>query len=110
MNAGSQAIPIVCNMSVFMPDERELHIQAASRLLQSLQDVHEAENGFEFAFPNESEVITRMAEFIAKERLCCPFLEFTLKIPADSGPIALFLTGPEGTKEFLREEFSEAFI
>ena len=101
--------PLVCNMNVFTPAERENHIRTTIRLFQAVQEIHEAENGFEFIFPNDSEMITRLAKFITNERLCCPFLEFVLRITQNDEPISLTLTGPEGTQEFLREEFSEAF-
>ena len=109
MNSDQSLIPLACNMNVFTPAERELHVQTTRELLQSLQNIREAENGYEFSFPNETKIITTMAEFISKERLCFPFLEFTLKVSANNEPSTLLLTGPEGTQEFLREEFSEVF-
>jgi len=111
MRSDTQDNPLACNMGVFTPAGRESHIQTTTQLFQSVQDIHEAGNGFEFIFPNPngSEVITKLAEFISNERLCCPFLEFTLKITSNNEPISLLLTGPEGTQEFLRAEFSEAF-
>jgi len=101
--------PLVCNMTVFTPVERESHMQTMAGLFQSVQDIQEAENGFEFIFPNRSEIITGLGGFIANERLCCPFLDFTLKVAQQDEPISLSLTGPEGTQDFLRAEFSEAF-
>jgi hypothetical protein len=112
MKSETQEILIVCNMNVFTPDERENHIQATTRLFQTVQDIQETENGYRFTFPNSNnpENFTQFAEFIYNERRCCPFLEFTLKISSKDKPISLSLTGPEGTKEFLHEEFSEAFL
>lgn len=104
----SSATPLVCNMNVFTPAERENHIQNTLQLYQTVQEIREAPNGFEFTFPNTTEIV-KLAEFISNERLCCPFLEFTLRIEPNEKPISLLLTGPEGTQEFLREEFSEAF-
>ena len=109
MKTTAQDIPLACNMNVFTPTERENHIETTRKLLQALQTVQEAQNGYQFTFPNESGIIKGLAEFMAKERLCCPFLEFTLKLEANHQPIALLLTGPEGAQEFLRAEFSEAF-
>jgi hypothetical protein len=97
-------------MNVFTPVERELHIQTTKELFRSLQAIRNAQHGYEFSFPNSSEIIVNMAEFISRERLCCPFLEFTLQVPPGTEPITLLLTGPEGTQEFLRAEFSEAFV
>lgn len=101
--------PLACNMAVFTPAERESHIQNTLQLYQTVQDIHEAENGYEFLFPHTTEM-AKLTEFISNEKLCCPFLEFTLRIVPNEKPISLTLTGPEGTQEFLREEFSEAFV
>src|SRR6185503_7153233 len=112
MKAPAQQTPLICNMDVFTPAERENHIRTTTQLFQSVQTIHEAENGFEFMFPNfdKQENLIQLAEFIFNERRCCPFLEFTLRIAPNDLPISLLLTGPEGNKEFLHIEFSEAFI
>jgi len=107
INMNSQP-PLACNMNVFTAAQREQHIQTTRQLFQTVQNIQEAENGFEFTLPNGSDLI-KISEFIANERLCCPFLQFTLTIVPDPKPITLLLTGPIGTQEFLREEFSEAF-
>jgi hypothetical protein len=95
-------------MGVFTSVQREAHIQRTSQLIQSVQHVQEVENGYEFIFPNETELISKIAEFISGERLCCPFLNFTLNVIANDKPISLLLTGPLGTQEFLRAEFDGA--
>jgi hypothetical protein len=100
--------PLICNMGVFSPDQRESHIAATTKLFESVQGVQEVENGYEFTFPNDTGSISQIAEFIANERLCCPFLNFTLKIVSNNEPICLSLTGPIGTQEFLRVEFEGA--
>jgi hypothetical protein len=100
--------PLVCNMDVFTSYQREFHIQTTTELVQAVQKVQEVENGYEFTFPNETQLISRIAEFISNERLCCPFLKFTLNIVSNRGPVSLSLTGPLGTQEFLRAEFNGA--
>jgi hypothetical protein len=101
--------PLACNMNVFTPIQREAHIQTTTKLIRAVQSVQEVENGYEFLFPNRTEFISKIAEFIANERLCCPFLEFTLNVGSHSEPISLSLNGPIGTQEFLRAEFDGAF-
>ena len=101
--------PLVCNMDVFTSAQREAHIQTTTELIQALQSVEEVKNGYEFTFPNETEFISKIAEFISNERLCCPFLKFTLNILSNLEPLSLSLTGPLGTQEFLRAEFDGAF-
>ena len=100
--------PLACNMDVFTPAQHEAHIQTTTELTQSIQGVQEVENGYKFLFPNESEWILKVADFISNERLCCPFLKFSLTITSNNEPISLSLTGPIGTQEFLRAEFNGA--
>jgi len=106
------SVPLACDMNVFTPVEREAHIHNTRQLYGTVQAIQEIPNGYEFLFPCDSETIAKLAElaeFIANERLCCPFLQFDLKIASNDQSISLMLSGPEGTREFLREEFSEAF-
>jgi hypothetical protein len=101
--------PLACNMRVFTSAQRESHIQTTTELIQAVQSVQEVGNGYEFRFPNETEFISKIAEFISNERLCCPFLTFTLNVVSNREPVSLSLTGPLGTEEFLRAEFDGAF-
>ena len=100
--------PLVCDMGVFTPVQRASHVQTTTELIQAVQSVQEVENGYEFTFANETEFISRIAEFISNERLCCPFLKFNLNVLSTSEPISLTLTGPIGTQQFLRAEFDGA--
>ena len=101
-------IPLACNMDVFTPEQREAHVRTTTELIQGIQRVREVENGYEFQFANETELISRIAEFISNERLCCPFLEFNLNLISNQEPVSLSLRGPTGTQEFLRAEFGGA--
>jgi hypothetical protein len=111
MKSTDHDTPLYCDMSVFTPAAREAHVLSTDRLFQTVQAVNPTAGGFEFVFPNPggSEHIGRFTEFVSNERLCCPFLEFTLKIPPTGAPITLLLSGPDGTQAFLRAEFSGVF-
>src|SRR6266545_1967320 len=102
-------VSLACNMDVFTPAQRESHIRTTTELIQVVRSVQEVENGYKFVFPNETELILKIAEFISNERLCCPFLRFSLNVVSSSDPISLSLTGPLGTQEFLIAEFDGAF-
>jgi hypothetical protein len=96
-------------MGVFTSDQRQAHIQTTTELIHSIQRVQEVEYGYEFMFPNETEIISKITEFVVNERLCCPFLKFTLNVFSNGEPVSLSLTGPIGTQEFLLAEFNGAF-
>ncbi len=102
-------IPLACNMGVFTPAQREAHILGTTELIQRVENIQEIENGYRFSLPNETDLISKIAEFIANERLCCPFLQFALNVNSSEESISLSLSGPIGTQEFLRAEFSGAF-
>jgi hypothetical protein len=97
--------PIACDMSVLSPAQRELHINTARELFSGLNQIRELSNGYEFRLDG-SNIIVKVAEFISLEKLCCPFLNFSLEVEAENGPVSLKLTGREGVKAFVREEIS----
>ena len=48
-----------------------------------------------------------VAELIVAERECCPFLTFELVALPNKGPLIVRVTGPDGTKEFVRSVFMQ---
>lgn len=45
-----------------------------------------------------------VTQFVARERLCCPFLKFVVVVTPEPGNVELRLSGPAGAKEFIRAE------
>ena len=58
-------------------------------------------DGRRFEFDGTDEMLALITSMIQAERKCCEFLQFQLTISPAGGPIALELTGPAGTREFL---------
>jgi hypothetical protein len=94
-----------CDMTAIPPADRPAHRQLIRHLMtQAAEDIGEVPDGFAFRFPaDEYQAVT---EFVARERLCCPFLTFTLEVLPEQGPLVLRLTGADGVKEFIRAELS----
>jgi hypothetical protein len=97
---------LFCDMTVFSPEERERHIATVRQTLAAVREAQGLPDGYALRFDPDSAVLLKLAEFIAGERLCCPFLNFDLRVEAEGGPVWLRLTEPEGVKEFLRMELS----
>ena len=55
-----------------------------------------------------SSMLLKLADFIAKERLCCPFFGFALQLEPEGGELWLSLTGREGVKPFIQAEIGGA--
>ena len=92
----------VCRLDVMDEVQRARHAAVLQTLRQSLVETRELDDGFAFCYPSDSLLLA--AEFISRERLCCPFFNFKLELAADDGPLWLHLTGPEGVKAFLQAE------
>jgi len=76
--------------------------RAAQREARELTDA--TGEGYAFRFTLSGAQLAALAELIELERQCCPFLHFRLTVEPAGGPVWLTLTGPAGTREFLRHE------
>jgi hypothetical protein len=99
--------PIACDMSAIDPELRAQHIATGGELFRAAEEVRELSDGYAFRLPPRSDALLKAAEFISLERLCCPFLGFSLEVEPRGGPVWLRLTGREAVKAFIREEVSE---
>ena len=90
-----------CDIGAIPADERPSHHELTRRLM-AIATTRETTDGFSFEFPAAE--YAAVVRFVALERLCCPFLGFTVDVPADQGPLRLRLTGPVGAKAFIRAE------
>ena len=91
---------IACDLTAIPSEQRAAHQTRAEHLLfDAVCEVRELPNGY--ALRLAAEDYLALADFIANERLCCPFFTFGLEVTPERGPIWLSLTGREGVKEFL---------
>ena len=49
-------------------------------------------------------MVDELATFVKTERACCDFFIFNLSISGDKSETWLKITGPRGTKDFIRAE------
>jgi hypothetical protein len=101
-------LPIVCDPNTLTAEQSERWMVVGKQMYQAIQEVRELPDGYAFRLPNDSTMLMLIAQDLSMERLCCPFLRFTLEITPAGGPLWLSFTGGEGVKEFLRISFEEA--
>ena len=99
--------PFACDMTAIAPEERGTHLSTIKELFRAVEEVRELPRGYAFRLPNESKVLVRTAEFIALERLCCPFFGFAVEVEREGGAVWLSLTGREGVKPFIIAEIGD---
>ncbi|HEX8493990.1 MAG TPA: hypothetical protein VF658_14180 [Pyrinomonadaceae bacterium] len=102
--------PFACDMSAIEPSERSQHMATISELFRAVEEVRELANGYAFRFANEPDVLLLAAQFIALEKLCCPFFGFTLEVEPEGGALWLSLTGRDGVKPFIMAEIGDYLI
>jgi hypothetical protein len=103
-----QESPFACNMTAFAPAERKEHIAAIEQIFGVVEEIREISNRYSFRVANETAMLLKLADFIAKERLCCPFFGFSLQLEPEGGALWLSLTGRAGVKPFIQAEIGHA--
>ena len=96
-------LPIACSLTP--PELQERRSTLLRKVKDAVVEVKELNEGYAYRFPADGEWIVELANVITLERECCPFLTFNLRLEPAAGPIWLELTGPQGTKDFLRSLF-----
>ena len=92
---------LICDLNAIAAEQRTSHAVRAQRVLhEAVKEVLELPDGYALRFTADD--YSALAEFIANERLCCPFFTFGLEVTRERGPIWLRLTGQSGVKEFLQ--------
>lgn len=96
--------PLACDMTAIPAERRASHLATSRESFARIEEVRELPDGYEFRLADGPDLLTKVAEFVSLERLCCPFLRFAVTVEAEGGPVWLRLTGREGVKAFVREE------
>ena len=111
-------LPIACDLHAIPASELPRYHAIRARLLSAAVATTETREGFSLRFSGEvagDAGRAELGEWIGYERLCCPFLRFTLDAAPDGalrlaieGPVTVgdTPTPPEGVKAFLRSELA----
>jgi hypothetical protein len=94
-----------CNIKALNPVERAHHTQLTEKLLAARKETVETAKGYEFQFSPASVTLAELSDWVAAESKCCPFFDFHIDLENEGSLLCLRLTGEEGIKPFIREEF-----
>jgi hypothetical protein len=97
-------VPLSCDMSALTAEQRGRQRELIGLLRADAREVRELEDGYAFAHAPDRAVLLAVAEFVANERLCCPFFEFGITVGRDGGPVWLRITGEGEAKRVLEAE------
>jgi hypothetical protein len=97
-----KALSIACKLT---DEEQQKRREKLSReLFSGREGTRELDDGYEFVFAGGADWAEKLVSFVVSERECCPFFTFEMIFEPEGGPISLRVRGPEGAREFMREE------
>ena len=104
VSALSQDLPIACNPGAFDAEERERWKALGTRLIRGAHAQCDLPNGYAFELERTPETLRDLAQFVEFESRCCPFVDFTIRVPSAGRGVVLEMTGREGVKAMLGAE------
>ena len=100
--------PLVCDLSKLTVSERRQLEAVVAELFPSANEVRALPDGYALGYLDASaETISKMAEFITYDRLCCGFLTHALVSEPLEGITWLRMTGRDGAKEVLAADVKQ---
>jgi hypothetical protein len=103
-SARPQDPPLACNPGAFSAEERAKWQELGTRFIHAPRARHELPNGYAFELDRTPETLRDLGQFVEFESRCCPFVDFTVRVPAGGRTVSLELTGRKGVKELLAAE------
>lgn len=106
MDCCATDLPVACTLSALDADQREREHDLLAEHRRSIQEVRERADGYSFRYDADLALFARMAELVALEHRCCPFLDFTLEWPRGDAAPWLHIGGGARVKAFVLATFS----
>ena len=96
---------LTCNIKGIPPQQRARYGWLVEALRRAIEERRELPDGYAFQIDTTQISTGQLVEWIEMERQCCPFFGFEVRWDGKNGLVWLRLTGPEGVKEFILDEF-----
>ncbi|HEY6163189.1 MAG TPA: hypothetical protein VI112_18320 [Bacteroidia bacterium] len=100
--AGGNKQELSCKLTSPQLQERKETVLA--QLKKEVVEKKELADGYSFKFSGADSVYIQLSDFIRSERTCCDFFTFRLEVSDEKSFTWLTVTGPPGTKEFIKNE------
>lgn len=103
--AAKTASGLTCNINGIPALQRARYELLVATLRHAIQTRRELPDGYAFLMDTQQIDTPQLAEWVELERKCCPFFEFEIRWDRQPEAVSLHLTGPEGVKPFILDEF-----
>ncbi len=97
--------PLACDLTTLSEEQRARLFAVSTGVLGAADELRALPDGYSVGYAHASaDLVLKMAEFVALDRLCCPFLEHAIVSEAGGGMTWLMLRGRPGAKEVIAGE------
>jgi hypothetical protein len=102
MKTSMEQAKLTCKLTT--PELQQRKKTVIAELKGHVLEKWETAGGFKYKFEGSDKMLDLLNSFIKTERLCCDFFVFNLTASSDTKFTWLELSGPEGTKDFIKHE------
>ena len=102
MKTFNEQAKLTCKLTT--PELQQRKKTVIAELKNQVLEKVETDQGFKYKFDGSDKILDLLNSFIKTERLCCDFFVFNLTASSDTKFAWLELSGPEGTKDFIKHE------
>jgi hypothetical protein len=102
--------PIACELHAFDAATFARYQVLRAQLDLGSQGIEEQSDGYVVVLPGDDATLALVAEWLALERRCCPFLAFSVTLAGPEEPIRVKLSGDADVKQFLAAELGSRFV
>jgi len=95
--------PVACHPDAIPSDERGRWLDVGRKVFRSIQAVQELADGYAYRLPGDRQTLLDLAEYVSRDRLCCQFLRWEIRVEPELGEVWLVTTGSASAKLLLRE-------
>jgi hypothetical protein len=96
---------LACNMKAISATERVRYNALMKKIKSAVREQRELADGYAWGLNGSVATMPEVAEWMAMERRCCPFLTLQLEATGEGKDYVVKLSGPDGVKAFLASEF-----
>jgi hypothetical protein len=98
--------PFMCSLEKTLTKEQREHKKHLTLKMEHARiQTQEIADGYVFRFRPTDISFAEIADWVATERVCCPFFDLAIEAERENAPLALRITGRDGVKDFIRAEF-----
>jgi hypothetical protein len=94
---------LACTPGAIPRHLRQRWMTTGKQVYAAIEEVQELADGFACRLPMDTETLGKLTDYVSLDRLCCPFVHWTIEIEPNGGPLWLTMKGGDGVKALLRQ-------